>query len=96
MEPQLRPRDRRRVFNWHARVPRAAGRSVRRHGEITAGNTRLAWLDRAGRVVEVLTPLGGYFNPRLPRTAHIAVEQFDNENAAISGRSTCGASSARA
>ena len=55
---------------------------VRRNGEITASNARLAWLDRAGRVVEVLTPLGGYFNPRLsPDERTIAVEQFDNENA---------------
>ena len=55
---------------------------VRRNGEITAGNARLAWLDRAGRVGEVLTPLGGHFNARVsPDERTIAVEQFDNENA---------------
>ena len=33
-------------------------------------------------MVEVLTPLGGYFNARLsPDERTIAVEQFDNENA---------------
>jgi eukaryotic-like serine/threonine-protein kinase len=55
---------------------------VRRNGEITGANTRLAWLDRAGREVEAITPLGGYFNPRVsPDERTIAVEQFDNENA---------------
>ena len=83
VDPQQQPETVLRVFNWHARVPRRSWRGpVRRHGEITAGNARLAWLDRAGRVVEVLTPLGGYFNPRLsPDERTIAVEQFDNENA---------------
>jgi eukaryotic-like serine/threonine-protein kinase len=55
---------------------------VRRNGEITAGNSRLAWFDRGGRELEAITPLGGYFNPRLaPDERTIAVEQFDNENA---------------
>ena len=65
VEPQLRP-ETAIVSSTGTLAFRAqlAG-PVRRHGEITAGNARLAWLDRAGRVVEVLTPLGGYFNPRL-------------------------------
>ena len=82
VEPQLRP-ETAIVSSTGTLAFRAqlAG-PVRRHGEITAGNARLAWLDRAGRVVEVLTPLGGYFNPRLsPDERTIAVEQFDNENA---------------
>ena len=82
VEPQLRP-ETAIVSSTGTLAYRAqlAG-PVRRHGEITAGNARLAWLDRAGRVVEVLTPLGGYFNPRLsPDERTIAVEQFDNENA---------------
>jgi Tol biopolymer transport system component len=58
------------------------GGFVRRNGEITAGNSRLAWFDRGGRELEAITPLGGYFNPRLaPDERTIAVEQFDNENA---------------
>jgi Tol biopolymer transport system component len=55
---------------------------VRRNGEITAGNTHLAWFDRTGHEIEPLTPVGGYFNPRLsPDERMVAVEQFDNENA---------------
>ena len=55
---------------------------MRRNGEITAGNSRLAWFDRGGRELEAITPLGGYFNPRLaPDERTVAVEQFDNENA---------------
>jgi Tol biopolymer transport system component len=58
------------------------GGYVRRNGEITAGNSRLAWFDRRGRELDAITPLGGYFNPRLaPDERTIAVEQFDNENA---------------
>jgi Tol biopolymer transport system component len=58
------------------------GGYVRRNGEITAGNSRLVWFDRGGREIEAITPLGGYFNPRLaPDERTIAVEQFDNENA---------------
>ena len=62
--PSAHP-DRHRVFHWHARYRAQLSGPVRRHGEITAGNARLAWLDRSGRVVEVLTPLGGHFNPRV-------------------------------
>ena len=51
-------------------LARLAG-PVRRNGEITAGNARLAWLDRAGRLVEALTPPGGYFNPRMSRTSSL-------------------------
>jgi hypothetical protein len=58
------------------------GGPVRRYGEITFGNSRLAWFDRAGHEIEALTPLGGYFNPRLSADEQrIVVEQFDNENA---------------
>jgi eukaryotic-like serine/threonine-protein kinase len=82
VEPQLQP-ETVAVSSTGTLVYRAplAG-SVRRHGEITSGNTRLAWLDRTGRELEGITPLGGYFNPQLsPDGRTIAVEQFDNQNA---------------
>jgi eukaryotic-like serine/threonine-protein kinase len=82
IEPQLHPET---AFpsNAGTLIYRAQlGGFVRRNGEITAGNSRLAWFDRGGRELEAITPLRGYFNPRLaPDGRTIAVEQFDNENA---------------
>jgi eukaryotic-like serine/threonine-protein kinase len=82
IEPQLHPET---AFpsNAGTLIYRAQlGGFVRRNGDITAGNSRLAWFDRGGRELEAITPLGGYFNPRLaPDERTIAVEQFDNENA---------------
>jgi hypothetical protein len=71
------------------------GGYVRRNGEITAGNSRLAWYDRGGREIETLTPLGGYFNPRLaPTGAPSLSSSSTTRTRAISGPSICAASSA--